>query len=323
VSVALDDVANDGRLNEGDNIRSDVEDVTVDPGMGTAGRATLTGNGQFNILDGGPNNDTLDGREGTDVLNGDEGDDTINARDGVVDRIDCGNGTDTANVDQFDDVRNCETVNRADVAVATPDRQPTVAFEQPASNTLLSPDRASTIRVAASDDRGISRVVLFDEDRAVGQDTTAPYEFSYQPRGDDVGKDTLVATAVDTSEQASVATRNVRVDRFLPSLRGVVRPARDRRAPYRFRVTGGIQLPRVVTAAQACTTGFVSVQVKRGKRTISTRRVRIRRTCGFSSTVTFRNRRRVGTGRLSVTVRWLGNAVLAPRTAQRVRVRAG
>jgi len=52
----------------------------------------------------------------------------------------------------------------------------------------------------------------------------------------------------------------------------------------------------------------VSVQVKRGRRTISTRRARIGRTCTFSCAVTFR---------------WLGSALLAPRAARAVAVRAG
>lgn len=108
--------------------------------------------------------------------------------------------------------------------------------------------------------------------------------------------------------------------RLLPTLRFNVTPARDRTAPYRFRAVGGVVLPRTVSAAQGCAEGFVSVQVKRGARTISTRRVGLKADCGFSSTVTFARRLR---GRLTMTVRFLGNAALLPRTARPVALRAG
>ncbi len=319
VTVTLDDQANDGRAGENDNYHSDIEDLNVNGD----GRANITGSAQFNRINTDIGADTVDGVAGSDLISTSDGDDTVNARDGSNDRIDCGAGNDTANIDQFDEVTNCERVFRENVAAANADRNPQVSFAAPASNATLPANTPTRVVVNASDDRSVSRVILLDEDRTVGTDTTAPYEFSYQATGDDVGKNTLVAVAVDASENASNAIRNVRVNRFRPNIRGVIRPARDRTAPFRFRVTGGITLPRFVTRAQGCRTGFVSVQVKRRTRTISTRRVKIKRTCGFSSTVTFRNTRRLGNGRLKFTVRWLGNAVLAPRTARSVNVRAG
>jgi hypothetical protein len=114
------------------------------------------------------------------------------------------------------------------------------------------------------------------------------------------------------------------VDRFVPQISRTASPARDRRAPYRFRTSGRLVLPQGVTAAAGCAaTGFVTVQVKRGARTISNRRAALGRDCRFSSAVAFRDRRRLGSGRLQITVRWLGNSVLAPRAAGRVPVRAG
>ena len=318
VTGTIDDQPNDGRAGEGDNVHGDVEDL----GTAGGGRSNLTGNGLFNILSGNEGNDTLDGSSGSDLLQGFEGDDTFNARDGFGDRVECGDGNDTANVDQFDEVSNCENVNRVTVASGTGDSPPNVSFATPAANALLNP-AGSPVTVNASDDRGVSRVVLVDEDRVVATDTTPPYTFNYVATGADVGRNTLVAQAIDTANQAGTAVRVVRADRFLPRIRGAVRPSRDRRAPYRYRVTGGITLPATVTRAQGCREGFVAVQVKRGSRTVSNRRVRIRRTCGFSSTVSFRNRRRLGNGRLNLTVRWLGNDVLKPRSARRVALRAG
>ena len=94
-----------------------------------------------------------------------------------------------------------------------------------------------------------------------------------------------------------------------------VSPSGDRRAPYRFTTSGRLTLPRGVTAAAGCR-GQVSVQVKRGGTTISTRRVFLRRNCTFSSAVTFRTRARFASSRsLRFTVRFLGNARIAPATA--------
>ena len=332
LKVTLDDVANDGGPGERDDVRSDVEDVTVQSNSFLA-RSTIVGDDSVNVLRGSFGADTLDGARGGDLLDGRFGDDTIRARDGFVDRIQCGPGDDTAIVDADDLVDNCETVDRAarpsdpPVTGAPPaaadDRPPTVAFSAPLEDALIATARPSAITVDAADDRAVTRVLLMDDGRVVGVDDSAPYRFDYQPTGDDVGRNTLVAVAVDAAEQTGTAVRPVRVDRFLPVIRAAVRTARDRRAPYRFRVAGALRLLAGVDAATACRAGVVSVQVKRGTRTISTRRARLTRACGFASTVTFRDRRRLGNGRLKVTARFLGTRVLAPRTARSVSVRAG
>jgi len=94
-----------------------------------------------------------------------------------------------------------------------------------------------------------------------------------------------------------------------------VSPARDTRAPYRFRTSGKLTLPSGMTRAVGCR-GRVSVQIKRGNVTISTRRVSLTRTCTFSSRVSFANRRRFArAARLKFTVRFLGNSRVSPATA--------
>lgn len=100
--------------------------------------------------------------------------------------------------------------------------------------------------------------------------------------------------------------------------------SRDRVAPYRFRTSGTLALPAGVTQAQGCSAGVVSVQVKRGATTVSTRRANLRRNCTYSSSVTFTNRRRLGSsGRLRFTARFLGNTVLERKTAQTRTAPAG
>ena len=98
-----------------------------------------------------------------------------------------------------------------------------------------------------------------------------------------------------------------------------VTPRRDRRPPFSFRARGRVRLFAGINPAQACRGGRVSVQVKVGRKTVSTRRVRLRGDCSYRSRVTFRKRSRLGrTGQLRFRARFLGNDALR---AKRGRVR--
>ena len=68
----LDDVANDGLAGEGDNVDSDVENIT-----GGAGKDTLTGSNAANTILGGGGSDTIFGQGGSNTLDGGPKDDTI------------------------------------------------------------------------------------------------------------------------------------------------------------------------------------------------------------------------------------------------------
>lgn len=99
------------------------------------------------------------------------------------------------------------------------------------------------------------------------------------------------------------------------SLSASVTPARDLSAPFVFRTSGRLTLPGGITRAQGCN-GRVSVQIKRGGTTISTRRVTLSSSCTYSLRVSFASRSRFGTAaRLRFTARFLGNALLLPDTA--------
>ena len=321
ITVTLDDLANDGVAGEGDNVGSDVEAVDTDFSSG-GGNDSLTGNAAFNTLEGGAGNDTIDGGTGNDRLAGGPGDDVIRARDGYADAVSCGSGTDTAQVDTLDSVSgDCENVDRADAGNANEDRPPALAWTSPGQDARLPSDRATTLAVDATDDRGIASVRFVDDGRDVCTDTSAPYTCLYQPRGDDVGANTLIAIATDTSGQTASAIRVTNVGVFAVRLSSKLSPARDRRAPYRFRLTGKVLLPGTVAPALGCGEGVVSVQVKAGTRTVSTRRVEIRSSCTYSSTVTFRDRSRLRTARsLRFLARFTGNGVVA---AARARTRTG
>ncbi len=103
VTVTLDDRPDDGQRGEGDNVRSDVEDI-----RGGGVQDTFTGSAGSNELDGGAGEDFVDGRKGRDQLRGGDSRDVVRARDGNRDVVDCGRSTDFAIVDRQDVVRNCE-----------------------------------------------------------------------------------------------------------------------------------------------------------------------------------------------------------------------
>ena len=203
------------------------------------------------------------------------------------------------------------------------DRPPTVAFTRPADRAIVR--GSTTVAVNAGDDRGVAKVELFNGSTLICSDTTAPYSCAFSPRGSDVGRQTLFAVATDTAGQTASAARTITVARFAPrSVTARATPARDRSAPYRFVTRGRVSLPSGVTAAQGCGSGVVSVQVKVRAKTISNRRVALRKDCTYSSSVTFRSRGRLGrSGRLKVTARFLGNRVLRLRAAAPRFVRVG
>jgi Ca2+-binding RTX toxin-like protein len=323
VSITLDGVANDGIAGENDNVATDVEDVFASSSAATTGPSgpvTITGSAVTNSLGVYDGTGNITGGPGNDMLNGGPSDDTINSRDGFADRVQCYDGNDTVVADDLDQIGgDCENVQVANVGNANEDRPPTVAFTAPASASSLQTKSPTTLTATASDDRGVSKVQFLDDDRVVCEDTTAPYTCAYQPRGGDVGRNTLVAIAFDSSQQTGSALRTVTVGRFAPrrlSLR--VSPRNDKRAPFRFTSSGRLSLPSTVTPAVGCANGVVSVQIKAGKKTISTRRASLKRNCTYRVSVTFRDRQRfTSNGRLKFTARFGGNSILL-RSSQQV-----
>jgi pimeloyl-ACP methyl ester carboxylesterase len=102
-----------------------------------------------------------------------------------------------------------------------------------------------------------------------------------------------------------------------PRLAARVRPRRDRRPPYRFRLSGRVIPPAGAARSKACR-GVVSIAVRRRGLTLATRRARVGRRCQWHSRVTVRGAR----GRVRISIRFFGNAAIAGASVSRV-VRAG
>ena len=99
-----------------------------------------------------------------------------------------------------------------------------------------------------------------------------------------------------------------------------VSPARDRRAPYRFRLRGRLRMPAGVKAATGCR-GVVRVDLRRGGAVVASARAKLRRAgvrCRYARTLRVpaakvRGERPV---RLTAHARFVGNDALAPRPAR-------
>jgi hypothetical protein len=98
-------------------------------------------------------------------------------------------------------------------------------------------------------------------------------------------------------------------------------PKQDTTNPFRFTTSGRLIRPSGLSRALACK-GKVSVQIKAvPRKTISTRRVNVRRDCTYRSVVTFTERSRFPeSGELEIHARFLGNTVLLPRKARTHKV---
>jgi len=102
-----------------------------------------------------------------------------------------------------------------------------------------------------------------------------------------------------------------------------VSPKADRRRPYRFTVSGRLGIPAGMRKADGCQ-GRMSVQVKAGSRTVSSRRTSVTPACTFAQRLTFADARRFARRRsLRVAVRFNGNRFLLPKRVgvRSVRVR--
>jgi hypothetical protein len=136
------------------------------------------------------------------------------------------------------------------------------------------------------------------------------------------------AATTGSGSTSSVTPSTKIVTTTLPrvAIRGMtarVRPRRDRRAPYRYTVSGRIIL-RARVGPSACKGGRVSAQWKTiAGTTLFTRRATLSTACTYRISVRFKNKRPLGSGRLKVRIRFLGTSRLLPRAAITRSLRAG
>jgi hypothetical protein len=173
----------------------------------------------------------------------------------------------------------------------TINRPPTVRFRTPLAGTGIGPSFRIVLDVA--DDSGSPTVSVFDDDGTICTLRRAPYACTWTPTGADVGRATLLASAVDSAGLSTLGIVRVRVNRFEASL-----TQRQTHRKRTTRVRGRLVLPANVTRAQGCT-GTVKIRLRKARRTAT-----VTRRCTYSAKLPFRPGR--------ARVRFSGNSVLAP-----------
>jgi hypothetical protein len=153
-----------------------------------------------------------------------------------------------------------------------------------------------------------------------GGSAPPPSQFVPDPhKGDIVNTCELARSGAAAAPGGSTPASGRRVK---PRLRVRVSPRRDRRAPYRFRLSGRVILPPGVTRVEACGSGTVSVRARSGHRTVARKLVRLSSRCRFGARMTISSRRLRGRRRLLFVARFNGNRALVAARG-RARGRAG
>ena len=117
------------------------------------------------------------------------------------------------------------------------------------------------------------------------------------------------------------STAGIRARRVVPRVTAIATPRRDRRRRFRFTVRGRVIPPRSVNVRRACR-GQVTVRFKAGRRTVVLRQVKLSKRCRFRTRIRLKGRQRHH-ARFRVTVHFLGNQLLKPRTARNQSVFVG
>ncbi len=165
----------------------------------------------------------------------------------------------------------------------------TVRFATPLVGTTIGPSQP--IELEVFDDFGTPTVTVFDDDGTVCVLSGPPYSCTWHPTGADVGRATLLASAVDADRRSSLGSVRVRVAKFEADLTSKRRGR---------KVTGRLVLPQAVEKALGCQ-GEVTVRRKKVRRTVE-----LKRNCTFSV--------RLPPGKGKPKARFAGNSVVEPAT---------
>jgi hypothetical protein len=128
------------------------------------------------------------------------------------------------------------------------------------------------------------------------------------------------AGGVALGKDRTFSTSAASLGRKVPAVTSTVTPARDRRAPFKYKVRGKLIRPPSVSPSRGCR-GSVTIRFKAGRKLVLLRRARVKGTCRYG--VRVRVRLRAHPRILRVSVRFGGNTVLKARSAPVRKVRAG
>jgi Bacterial Ig domain len=96
------------------------------------------------------------------------------------------------------------------------DSVPSVAFLSPQPAAEFNGAETITVQVSATDSSGVRLVQIYDGERLLCVDTTAPYVCTFTPTANDVGNVTFVADVVNTAGAQALAVRTVQISPSKP-----------------------------------------------------------------------------------------------------------
>jgi hypothetical protein len=108
-----------------------------------------------------------------------------------------------------------------------------------------------------------------------------------------------------------------------PAITFTIAPTRDRKAPFRYRLSGRVKLPKGSGSSACKTDARVTLRVTRppkGK-VVASRNQVLSDTCTFGFRLSFA--KRPGSGRLRAVVTYAGNDALLPARSRPRSLRAG
>jgi hypothetical protein len=128
--------------------------------------------------------------------------------------------------------------------VASADSVPSVAFLSPSPGASFNGAETISLQVSATDPSGIRLVQVYDGERLLCVDTTAPYVCAFTPTAADIGNATFVAAAINTSGAQALAVRTVQIAPSKPlGLSLYTHVVRDGRSGSKLSTGGTLRLP--------------------------------------------------------------------------------
>lgn len=175
-----------------------------------------------------------------------------------------------------------------------------------AGTTVSANPQADTARGA-----NVAKVDFFLGERLVCTASKAPYTCQALPLGREAGTQALRAVVTDTASQTAADTASTNVSRFQTNGLSVKLTAKAAGKKKLTRVvTGALSLPERVTPAEGCSSGTVSVTVKRNGRTVfPLTQVPLTSDCTYRMKFTVPKLKK---NRFRASARFGGNAVLMP-----------
>jgi hypothetical protein len=124
----------------------------------------------------------------------------------------------------------------------------------------------------------------------------------------------VTPTVEPTVTVTATPTYTVPKGKKTPGLTGKVNPRRDKKKPFKFKVSGSLKRPSGV-AKSACS-GKVKITVKKGKKTIGRKTASVKKSCKYAATVKL-NKKAGKKGKAKFTIAYQGNSKLKKKTITR------